>query len=1246
MTAPTSKPQIGIAVFHGLGDVLNLTPVARQLRADHPGAHLVWFVSKGCEPALRGNPDLDEIVVLEGTWEALDAGIPELARSRPFAAFHAPAPYLNYDKAPGGSLWDLYRAAPGLRWTVPMVPVLSLSDAERAQAAAWWEALPSGPRILVECDQRSQQSFWTVDTVEVVWDALRRLDPLFVMSAAQEPGEAQRLRALGARVAVCTQPWRLNAEFYNRCDAFLGISSGISALTGSTACRDDVPSVEYVRGEHWSTAGLNRHRRRRHAFSLTRYREALRALALELSGGAHRADLEEHVRVLGYAPDGKQILACPCCDGETAEPFRGEDIVRCSGCNLVYLRVRPTREALEAYYRDVYAVGEPTAAPPVKVPASVEAALQEPGNRAARRDPLVEEALRVLGRPGRRLVDVGCGWGPLLVGARERGLEVTGFEFTAPNVAFGRERLGLDIRSQPFPEGDLAEGSVDVVTFSHSLEHVPDPLTYLQKAAHVLTEGGVLMVVVPNINSLCAQAMGEGWPWLERDWHYTHFTPETLRAMALQAGLEVVTCRTVSGDFGEDLPLRVVQALEPNRSPEEQRQLLGRLEAMGHGEEVRLVARKRAGYLGRLEPAAAPERILWVRPDSIGDVLLSNDLLESLHQAHPAAKVAVVCQAFAAPVFESCPFVAEVIPFDRGRLAQDPTALNEVLVHVATFQADLCVHSVHSREGLGDVFTLASGAPVRVGVSGDLCNMSPEEHHQGDGIYTRLIPPLPAADREVDRLAAFAQAMGWPRPKGLPQVWLTQGDRDQAEAYLTGHGLQAGTFLAVFPGAQYAPRRYGRYGEALKAVLTGAPRPVVALGTGGERDLCDTVLEGLPGPTHNAAGALPLRASLALLAQAGAAVGAESGLAQACVALGIPHAVVTGGGHFGRFLPYSALTTLVVNPLTCFLCNWSCPHARTHCITDVDVAVLAAAVAAVLAGPGPRPRIFVSEALPGGPEPFDLAAAVQGADLEVIRPGSKPEALPAQRGEASPEPQLTVICGVWHKDPHRHELVRGHLACLRAQSRPVRALYVFDGGDLPPADFEGEYVATRQPLALYEAWDLAIQAVRTPYVMNLNLDDRLCPDAAEAVLEALEAGADLVGGEWRICFSQEETDGTRAGERVEDLPFHPDWPPVTGRPVRLGSGTGERGTYGPGTAWRMALHRELPHYPWRFEDGSPVRVIGDGLWWELLGQAGKKRVRLRRVLGHYHSHPGGQAEFRNPEAGEWARLQAVGVRVT
>jgi hypothetical protein len=103
--------------------------------------------------------------------------------------------------------------------------------------------------------------------------------------------------------------------------------------------------------------------------------------------------------------------------------------------------------------------------------------------------------------------------------------------------------------------------------------------------------------------------------------------------------------------------------------------------------------------------------------------------------------------------------------------------------------------------------------------------------------------------------------------------------------------------------------------------------------------------------------------------------------------VGVPNVVVLGGGFFGRFLPYSPLTSVAALPLECFGCHWLCPFPRNHCIKDLAPEVVARAIAETLAKPSARPRLFAQQynAPAGTPPPHgaDAGRFVPAARLEI-----------------------------------------------------------------------------------------------------------------------------------------------------------------------------------------------------------------------------------------------------------------------
>lgn len=107
--------------------------------------------------------------------------------------------------------------------------------------------------------------------------------------------------------------------------------------------------------------------------------------------------------------------------------------------------------------------------------------------------------LRLLGDvTGHRVLDAGCGSGPMTLALIERGADVSAFDVSGPMIEIARRRLPqADLRvhdlSDPLPWDDDAFDSVVASLVLHYLSDWSKPLAELRR---VLASGGRLLVSV------------------------------------------------------------------------------------------------------------------------------------------------------------------------------------------------------------------------------------------------------------------------------------------------------------------------------------------------------------------------------------------------------------------------------------------------------------------------------------------------------------------------------------------------------------------------------------------------------------------------------------------------------------------------------------------------------------------------------------------------------------------------------
>lgn len=148
--------------------------------------------------------------------------------------------------------------------------------------------------------------------------------------------------------------------------------------------------------------------------------------------------------------------------------------------------------------------------------------------------------------PGRRLLDVGCAQGFFLAAARERGYEVMGIEPSRPVALFAREALRLTVLEGRLHDVDLEKRQWDVVTFTDSLEYLPDPVEDLRKAVAHLAPRGIVFLKVPNgdyflLRHAIEHRLGRGLGVDEAfgpSRRVVHYTALTLKRLAELVGLK------------------------------------------------------------------------------------------------------------------------------------------------------------------------------------------------------------------------------------------------------------------------------------------------------------------------------------------------------------------------------------------------------------------------------------------------------------------------------------------------------------------------------------------------------------------------------------------------------------------------------------------------------------------------------------------------------------------------------------
>lgn len=202
---------------------------------------------------------------------------------------------------------------------------------------------------------------------------------------------------------------------------------------------------------------------------------------------------------------------------------------RCRSCGLVALSPRPSHDALLASY-DTYL---PAA------PGEIECWSRMIAPVAEYAAALIERRRRV---PGRRLLDIGCGYGFFLKKMAEGGWQVEGIEVSKPGREYARSKLGLHIHARPVESMAFPENRFDVATLFYVIEHVYDPQRLLKEVHRILNPGGMLLLRWPHSTPV-VKVMGplsKRYDVYHTPYHLYDFNPKTIKQLLLQTGFREV----------------------------------------------------------------------------------------------------------------------------------------------------------------------------------------------------------------------------------------------------------------------------------------------------------------------------------------------------------------------------------------------------------------------------------------------------------------------------------------------------------------------------------------------------------------------------------------------------------------------------------------------------------------------------------------------------------------------------------
>jgi 2-polyprenyl-3-methyl-5-hydroxy-6-metoxy-1,4-benzoquinol methylase len=245
------------------------------------------------------------------------------------------------------------------------------------------------------------------------------------------------------------------------------------------------------------------------------------------------------------------VVHCPLCGSEhsrlfDSRSFHGRPVVNriCQECGLVFQSPRMTEVESAAFYADEYRLlNEGSLDPTAR---NIAAQQARAASLLAFTGPLVEKVSRHL--------DIGCSMGIMLQRfAANFPCQPVGIEPGEAHRARASQ-AGLTVYASLEDLEKAGAARFDLISMSHVLEHLPDPVGYLAHLREALLEPhGWLLLEVPNLYAHDSFEVA----------HLVSYSAHTLLQMLKKAGFEVVKMERHGRPRSALLPLYITLLARP-----------------------------------------------------------------------------------------------------------------------------------------------------------------------------------------------------------------------------------------------------------------------------------------------------------------------------------------------------------------------------------------------------------------------------------------------------------------------------------------------------------------------------------------------------------------------------------------------------------------------------------------------------------------------------------------------------------
>lgn len=143
---------------------------------------------------------------------------------------------------------DIPKIVMGVNESLPWHPCIFVSQQERDDAASFMASLPKGYNVLLEAEAYSANAVLSDEQIALLKKTIEdKKGPCNIILASKRPTKLDYIHSLGS------MPIRLMICYYNLCELFIGMNSGVSCITCSWDASDATKRIIFHQAKHNST---------------------------------------------------------------------------------------------------------------------------------------------------------------------------------------------------------------------------------------------------------------------------------------------------------------------------------------------------------------------------------------------------------------------------------------------------------------------------------------------------------------------------------------------------------------------------------------------------------------------------------------------------------------------------------------------------------------------------------------------------------------------------------------------------------------------------------------------------------------------------------------------------------------------------------------------------------------------------------------------------------------------------------